>query len=147
MDTVPESGAQGASYSLKEAAERLGVSARSVRRYVRSGQLEAVQAVGLHGPEYRVPEAVLQAYADRVATAPVDRVRLGVVTAATARVDTLSIVAAQLEAERGATREAWLRAEAAWSRIAELEAELATLRATAAPARRSLLDRFRGRAG
>lgn len=134
-----------ASYSLREAAERLGVSPRSVRRYVKSGQLEAIQSLGLHGPEYRVPESALRAYADNVATVPVDKVRLGSASLAKAKVDGLAIVASQLEAERNATREAWSRAEAAWQRIAELEAEVATLRAQLPAPRRSVVDRLRGR--
>lgn len=146
---MTESAGQEPSYSLREAAERLGVSPRSVRRYVRSGQLEAVQAIGLHGPEYRVPESSLEAYMARVDRVRVGKVRPGSVTPATATVDTLAMVAMQLEAERASTREAWGRAEAAWGRIAELEAELATLRArleagTPAPSR-SWLDRLRGR--
>jgi excisionase family DNA binding protein len=150
MDRVDEGAPVEPSLSLREAADRLGVSARSVRRYVRSGQLEAVQVVGLHGPEYRVPEAALEAYSSKVARVSVARVRTGGATVDTATVDTLAMVATQLDAERSATREAWLRAEAAWSRVAELEAELATLRATLpagtpAPERRSWLDRLRGR--
>lgn len=131
-----------ATYSLREAAERLGVSVRSVRRYVTSGQLEAVSVVGRHGPEYRVPEAVLTAYADSMAKVPSGQARTGVVTAATSSVATLAVA---LQAERDATREAWGRAEAAWQRIAELEAEVATLRATISAPRRSVLDKLRGR--
>lgn len=141
---MTESNVQPPTYSLREAAGRLGVSPRSVRRYVRSGQLEAVTVVGLHGPEYRVAEAALEAYS---ATAARDRVAMArprSATPATATVDALVMVAAQLEAERASTREAWSRAEAAWSRIAELEAELAALRASPAPGR-SWLDRLRGR--
>jgi excisionase family DNA binding protein len=152
MARVSEGAPVEPSLSLREAAERLGVSARSVRRYVRSGQLEAIQVVGRHGPEYRVPEAALGAYLSTVARVPSGKARLGGATIATATVDTLAMVATQLDAERSATREAWLRAEAAWSRVAELEAELATLLATLqagtpapAPARRSLLGRLRGR--
>lgn len=138
MDTVPDA----PTYTLREAAERLGVSARSVRRYVQSGQLPATQAVGPHGLEYRIAEAALDGYRDRVGRVGSGQARPRVVTGDTA---SLSIVASQLEAERAATTAAWLRAEAAWSRVAELEAEVATLRATLAAPRRTLLDRFRGR--
>jgi hypothetical protein len=95
-----------------------------------------------------VPESALEAYVAKVDRVRVAKVRPGSASVATATVDTLAIVATQLEAERAATREAWLRAEAAWSRVAELEAELATIRATlpaSTTPRRSWLDRFRGR--
>lgn len=134
-----------ASYTLREAAERLGVSVRSMRRYVQSGQLEATQSVGRHGLEYRIPASALEAYAGtmaKVSTVAGGKARPRSVTEDTV---SLSIVATQLDSERAATREAWSRAEAAWQRIAELEAEVATLRALLPPPRRSLVDRLRGR--
>ena len=140
-------------YGLREAAQRLGVSARSVRRYVRSGQLSAFQALGLHGQEYRIAESVLDGYAASVAThvvasARLGRVRLPARTVAT--VDPAMAMALEALSTRQATDAAAL--ERAWARVAELERELATVQGrlvTSAQATRPLSwrERFSGRAG
>jgi len=126
-------------YGLREAGQRLGVSARSVRRYVISGQLPASQVVGVHGLEYRIAESVLDGYAATMATRAMARVRLGSAPLATATVATGVSAMAMLEAltTRQATDAAAL--ERAWTRIAELERELATAQARlSAPASPSL---------
>ena len=141
-------------YGLREAGQRLGVSARSVRRYVISGQLPASQVVGVHGLEYRIAESVLDGYAATMATRAMARVRLGSAPLATATVATSVPAMAILEAltTRQATDAAAL--ERSWARIAELERELATAQARlSAPAtlsrepRLSWRERITGRRG
>lgn len=107
-----------ATVSLREAAERLGVSPRTMRRYVRDGTVSASQAVGPHGPEYRIEAATL----DRLAATPGQSVkgsRGQVVPGALATV-------ANTLAERVTQDAAAL--ERAWSRVADLERENAELR-------------------
>ena len=42
-------------YSIPEAARQLGVSAVTIRRYIRQGKLEADKVEGKFGSEYRIP--------------------------------------------------------------------------------------------
>ena len=44
------------SYSIAEAAKVLGVSSRTVRRYIKSGKINAELVIGPFGQEYRIPE-------------------------------------------------------------------------------------------
>ena len=120
-------------YGLREAGQRLGVSARSVRRYVISGQLPASQVVGVHGLEYRIAESVLDGYAATMATRATARARPRSATLATGTVS----MALEALTTRQATDAAAL--ERSWARIAELERELATAQARlSAPASPSL---------
>jgi excisionase family DNA binding protein len=55
--------------SLREAALRLGVSERTIRRRIHSGTLRAERAVGAFGPEYRLtPEVVESAQVRQTVT-------------------------------------------------------------------------------
>jgi excisionase family DNA binding protein len=118
--------AEERTYGLREAAQRLGVSDRSVRRYVLSGQLPASQALGLHGQEYRIAESVLDGYVATVARVPMARVWLGSVTvpASLAKVEPSLAMALEALSTRQTLDAAAL--ERAWGRIAELERDLAT---------------------
>ena len=42
--------------SIAEAAKELGVSTRTVRRFIKAGKLKAELVTGTFGPEYRIPE-------------------------------------------------------------------------------------------
>jgi len=42
-------------YSIPEAARQLGVSAVTIRRYIKQGKLEANKVQGKFGSEYRIP--------------------------------------------------------------------------------------------
>ncbi len=46
--------------SVKEAAARLGVSTRTIRRRIKAGELEASLVDGPYGQEYRIPLAAIQ---------------------------------------------------------------------------------------
>ena len=48
-------------FSLKDAAERTSRSVTTLRRYIRSGRLQADKLPGRFGPEYFVTEAQLDA--------------------------------------------------------------------------------------
>lgn len=131
-------------YGLREAGERLSVSARTVRRWVVAGQLEATLAHGLYGQVYRIPETAI----DTMARARTARATVGVGTTVDKRVaksGTAMAMALETLRERQATDAAAL--ERAWSRVAELERELATAQARLeAPARAlSWRERLRGR--
>ena len=101
--------------SLREAAERLGVSARTMRRYVLGGQVSASQSVGPHGPEYRVDVDTLAALV----------AKRGQGSRGQVMPDRQSTVSSTL-ADRIAQDAAAL--ERAWSRVADLERENAELR-------------------
>ncbi|MFH1662795.1 MAG: MerR family DNA-binding transcriptional regulator [Chloroflexota bacterium] len=42
--------------SISQAAEKLGVSTRTIRRYIKAGKIEAKLVTGRFGAEYRIPE-------------------------------------------------------------------------------------------
>ena len=42
--------------SIPQAAEKLGVSTRTIRRYIKAGKIEAVLINGRFGAEYRIPQ-------------------------------------------------------------------------------------------
>jgi excisionase family DNA binding protein len=42
--------------SIAQAAKKLGVSTRTVRRFIKAGKLKAELVAGTFGPEYRIPE-------------------------------------------------------------------------------------------
>jgi excisionase family DNA binding protein len=113
---------EGAGYTLRETADRLGLSVRQARRYVLDGRLSAVLVPGPRGREYRVSEAAvdeLAAERERRATSREPR-RLGSRRA----VDTLA------SPETSRLLSDHLSAlERAWQRVADLERENATLRA------------------
>ncbi len=45
--------------TIEEAAHRLGVSTRTVRRWIKSGRLPADLTPGVYGPEYRIPASAV----------------------------------------------------------------------------------------
>ncbi len=45
---------EGHGLTIGEAAKKLGVSARTVRRLIKSGKLKAELTDGVYGPEYRI---------------------------------------------------------------------------------------------
>jgi excisionase family DNA binding protein len=115
-------GESASGYTLREAAGRLGLSARQVRRYVLDGRLAAVLVPGPRGREYRVSGSDVDQLAAererREASRDTRRpeYRRAVVTLASP--ETSQLVSDHLAA-----------LERAWQRIADLERENATLRA------------------
>jgi excisionase family DNA binding protein len=109
-------------YTLREAADRLGLSSRQVRRYVLDGRLAAVLVPGPRGREYRVSESAVDELAaererrgaGREPRRPGSRRELDTL----ASPETSRLLSDHLSA-----------LERAWQRIAELESENATLRA------------------
>lgn len=47
---------QKKSISIPQAAKKLGVSTRTIRRYIKAGKIKAELATGRFGAEYRIPE-------------------------------------------------------------------------------------------
>lgn len=45
--------------SIAQAAECLGVSTKTVRRWIKAGKLPAELIPGLYGPEYRIPASAV----------------------------------------------------------------------------------------
>lgn len=141
--------AEERTYGLREAAERLRVSARTVRRYVLSGQLEGRLAHGLYGQEYRIAETTLDGYAAEMASRSAARVSPGVGTTVDRRLAKGGgTVAMALEVLRARQEADGAALERAWTRVAELERELAAVQGRlSAPARPlSWRERIRGRA-
>ncbi len=52
--------------SLREAAERLDLHPRTLRRWIYQGRVEAVKVPGRFGGEWRVPESALEALLESV---------------------------------------------------------------------------------
>ena len=46
----------GQGYNINEAAEKLNVSTRTIRRYIKAGKIRAVKVKGQFGDEYRILE-------------------------------------------------------------------------------------------
>ena len=44
------------SLNISQAAEKLGVSIRTIRRYIKAGKIKAELVNGRFGEEYRIPE-------------------------------------------------------------------------------------------
>lgn len=104
--------------SLRDAAAQLGVSPRTMRRYVRQGGVDASLVVGRNGPEYRLDaETVAQLAGSRGQGGQATRGQVvGPVT------DTVAMtLASRIEQDVAAL-------ERAWSRVADLERENAELR-------------------
>ena len=114
-------GESGHGYTLREAAERLGLSARQVRRYVLDGRLPAVLVPGPRGREYRAGGSdVDQLAAERERRGSRETRRPG----SRRELDTLASPAAgRIVSDHLAAL------ERAWQRIADLERENATMRA------------------
>jgi excisionase family DNA binding protein len=106
------------SVSLREAAAQVGVSVRTMRRYVRNGQVDATQVVGPHGPEWRIsPETLASLIEKRGQAVKGSRGQVDV-----AVTDTVAMtLATRIDADSEAL-------ERAWQKVADLEAENATLR-------------------
>jgi len=106
------------SVSLREAADRLGVSVRTMRRYVQRGDVAGELVVGPHGPEWRVsPETMASLAGKRGQRVKGSRGRVpSPVT------DTVAMtLATRIDQDQAAL-------ERAWQRIADLERENAELR-------------------
>ena len=115
-------GESASGYTLREAAERLGLSARQVRRYVLDGRLPAVLVPGPRGREYRVGGSDV----DQLAA---ERERRGA-SRETRRLGSRREVATLASPETSRLVSDHLAAlERAWQRIADLERENATMRA------------------
>jgi excisionase family DNA binding protein len=115
-------GESASGYTLREAAGRLGLSARQVRRYVLDGRLPAVLVPGPRGREYRVSGSDVDQLAAererREASRDTRRPGYRRAVATLASPETSRVVSDHLAA-----------LERAWSRVADLERENATLRA------------------
>ncbi len=59
--------------SLAQAAQRFGVSDKTIRRWIKAGKLEATQATGPYGPEYRIPIQAVQTAQHVMDVVPVER--------------------------------------------------------------------------
>lgn len=145
MDTGQGQGGVG----LRDAASRLGVSPRTIRRYVQSGRLPAVQVLGPHGMEYLIADPDLDAFL--ASNRPQARPPSGKGQGRDRTQDTMALATVvQAVMERQSSDAAAL--ERAWARIADLERDLATARAQlgagpVAPRRLSWRERLRGRVG
>lgn len=134
--------------TLREAADQLGVSVKTVRRYVTSGRLPGVQVVGRYGTEWTVDADDVASYSGQ------DRPGVGKGPTPTrsrsgkGSMSTDLTVVVQALVERQAADAASL--ERAWTRVAELERDLATARTQLAagptgPRSLSLKERLTGR--
>lgn len=108
-------------YTLREAGERLGISARQVRRYVLDGRLSAVLVPGVRGREYRVDPASVDALAGERGQGGQPR-KGGRIVSTTAIATLASPEVGRLVSDQLAAL------ERAWARVAELEGENARLR-------------------
>ncbi len=59
--------------SLAQAAQQFGVSDKTIRRWIKAGKLEATQAIGPYGPEYRIPIQAVQTAQHVMDVVPVER--------------------------------------------------------------------------
>ena len=113
-------------YTLREAAAKLGISMRTVRKHVLEGRLPASKQPGKFGETYYVEGSALDAFRDR----PKPPAGGGGQGSGQAGPQALALAGVQAMA---ATIEARARADAdalerAWGRIADLERDNAALR-------------------
>lgn len=59
---MPEVEKVASQYSIRAAAERSGVSHKTIRRAITEKRLEAAKALGIYGEEYLISEAALDAW-------------------------------------------------------------------------------------
>src|SRR5215217_2216839 len=59
QSTPPASAAPGDTVSVAEAAQRLGVHEKTLRRWIRTGRIPADLVDGPYGPQYHVPVSAL----------------------------------------------------------------------------------------
>lgn len=64
---------QGETLTVAEAAEKLGVNDKTIRRWVKAGRLAAELADGPYGKQYRIPADALQTAQQALAVVTVDR--------------------------------------------------------------------------
>lgn len=113
--------------TLRDAASQLGVSVKTVRRYVTSGKLPAVQIVGRHGVEWTLDAADVAAFSGQDRPGVVQGPTLTRRRSGKGQVSTDLTVFVNALVERQTADGAAL--ERAWSRVADLERDLATARA------------------
>lgn len=109
-------------YTLREAADRLGLSTRQARRYVLDGRLPATLRPGPHGTEYVIAGGAVDALAESRSAREANARLKGAPPARSAALEPIRPLSAALSDHLAAL-------ERAWSRIADLEAENARLRA------------------
>ncbi len=59
--------------SIQEAAQRLRVSDKTVRRWIKTGKLPATQESGPYGFAWRIPEVAIHTAQQVIAVVPIDR--------------------------------------------------------------------------
>jgi excisionase family DNA binding protein len=64
---------QGETLTVAEAAARLGVNDKTIRRWVKAGRLTAQLAPGPYGQQYRIPVEALQSAQQALAVVTVER--------------------------------------------------------------------------
>ena len=70
-DTIGQT--QEDTLSLAQAAQRFGVSDKTIRRWIKAGKLEATQVPGPYGLEYRIPIQAVQTAQRVMDVVPVER--------------------------------------------------------------------------
>jgi MerR family transcriptional regulator, copper efflux regulator len=116
------------SYSISEAAEELKLSAKTIRRYIKSGKLTSVKVPTKFGDEYRIT-AIPEELRQEAAAQSQSQAGMDVVQAA----DTRSILDAQLLYQENIRLAAQLGA--ATERIRQLEEQLKMQESQMGPAR------------
>lgn len=115
--------------TIAQAAERLGVSTKTVRRWIKAGRLPAELVDGPYGPEYRVPATAVQTAAQVVDVVRVERANdprtlaLAIVQALEQRDAALRQELERLRAEVERARQEAAAAADALRRLEEREAE------------------------
>ncbi|MCY0880302.1 MAG: helix-turn-helix domain-containing protein [Firmicutes bacterium] len=72
MDDTPGQ-ASNPTLSIHEAAQHLGVSDKTLRRWIKAGKLPAFQEEGPYGPMWRIPATALQTAQQVIDVVPVNR--------------------------------------------------------------------------
>ena len=59
-------------YTIKQASEQLGVTARQVRRYIKEGKIEATLVPGKFGQEYQIAVLPAELIKEKTSEQPLD---------------------------------------------------------------------------